>query len=193
MALLGLNTANIETKRLIVRNALTVDDPAGLYDGFKAMWQKETLSEYDREVLGDSTLVDLARRWYPAYGWSNLDDRPLTEKLAAVDQVTFMRDDVLVKVDRATMAYGLEARSPLLDWRIVEFAGSLPVEFKAADGVYKRLLRDAVERRIGGQLARLQKRGFGVPMPADLPDAPTPAAQWSRFVEQQWRAQWGRH
>ena len=184
---MGFNPDNLETKRLIVRLALASDDPAQLYDPFKAMWQREHLSAYDQEVLGDASLATMARRWYPSYSWSAVQERPLMEQLAALDQVTFMRDDVLVKVDRATMAYGLEARSPLLDHRIVEFACSLPLQFKAHDGVFKRILRDAVERRVGGDLSRLRKRGFGVPLPPNLPDAPTTTAQWSKFVEQQWR------
>jgi len=98
-----------------------------------------------------------------------------------------MRDDVLVKVDRATMFYGLEARSPLLDHRIVEFGLSLPPEYKLQGRKTKRILRDALARRVPTGVATLRKRGFGAPLPAGLPDGPTPAARWSKFVEGAWR------
>jgi len=75
------------------------------------------------------------------------------ELLAALELVTAMRDEILVKVDRGTMAYSLEARSPLLDYRIIELALSLPLEFKAHRGVYKRILRDACARRVDPSLA----------------------------------------
>lgn len=184
---MGLNTDNLEIKQLILGELLRSKRVEQLYDPFKAMWQKGHLDERDRAVLGTSCLVDLAQQWYPQYGWDGLADRTLPERLAAVDMVTFMRDDVLVKVDRATMAYSLEARSPLLDHRIVHFASSLPAPFKFGGGEFKKILRDAVRRRIGGDLASLGKKGFGVGMPPNLPQAPTPAAAWSKFVEREWR------
>jgi asparagine synthetase B (glutamine-hydrolysing) len=100
--------------------------------------------------------------------------------------VTFLRDDVLVKVDRATMFYGLEARSPLLDHRIVEFGLSLPLEYKLQGRKTKRILRDALDRRVPTGVAALQKRGFGAPLPEDLPDGPSLGVRWNRFVEIAW-------
>ena len=99
----------------------------------------------------------------------------------------FMRDDVLVKVDRATMAYGLEARSPLLDYRIVEFGTSIPLEYKSKSGRHKRILRDALSTRLKGNISNLRKSGFDIPLPDDLPHGSDLQTRWNIFVEDQWR------
>lgn len=80
------------------------------------------------------------------------------------DTTTFLPGDILVKVDRAAMAVGLEPRSPLLDPRIVDFSMSLPVEFKiGADGVCKKILRDAFQDLWPESVRTRGKTGFGVP------------------------------
>jgi asparagine synthase (glutamine-hydrolysing) len=73
-------------------------------------------------------------------------------------------DDLLVKVDIATMAYGLEARSPLLDQDLMEFAASLPSDFKLKRGIKKYILRQAVKSRLPAEIIERRKMGFGVPL-----------------------------
>ena len=82
----------------------------------------------------------------------------------------FLTDDVLVKVDRSTMAHSLEAREPFLDHRIVEFARRLPAAFKYRDGETKYLLRRLLAKHLPEEIVRLPKRGFTVPLKRWLRD-----------------------
>jgi asparagine synthase (glutamine-hydrolysing) len=85
-------------------------------------------------------------------------------KIIAFDYKTYMVDDVLTKVDRATMSIGLEGREPLLDHRIVEFVSQLPSELKYNKGVKKYLLKKIVHKYIPKQLMDRPKAGFAIPM-----------------------------
>lgn len=86
------------------------------------------------------------------------------ERMQFLDTITYLPDDILAKVDRATMAIGLEARVPLIDHRVVEFAWSLPPALKAANGQGKRLLRQVLYRHVPRQLVERPKMGFAVPI-----------------------------
>jgi len=81
-----------------------------------------------------------------------------------VDTKTFLVDSVMVKADRATMAHGLEARAPLLDYRIVEFAARLPDDMKLRGRQGKYILRKAQRSRLPAFLFDAPKRGFSVPI-----------------------------
>jgi len=76
----------------------------------------------------------------------------------------YMVDDILVKVDRATMYHSIEGREPFLDQRLVEFAAQLPVSFKIRDGETKYLLKKLLGRYLPEELYRLPKRGFAAPL-----------------------------
>lgn len=78
------------------------------------------------------------------------------------DQHTYMTDDVLVKVDRMSMAHALETRAPLLDHRIREFSASLPAELKLRGGKGKMLLRALAARRLPKEIIQAPKRGFSI-------------------------------
>jgi asparagine synthase (glutamine-hydrolysing) len=87
-----------------------------------------------------------------------------SERMMWLDAVLYLPDDVLVKVDRASMAVSLEARAPLLDYRVAEFAWRVPTELKIRDGEGKWLLRQLAYRLAPRELLDRPKAGFAVPV-----------------------------
>ena len=82
------------------------------------------------------------------------------------DLKTYLPDDILVKVDRMSMAHGLEVRAPFLDYRIIEFAATLPSRWKIMGNKKKIILRKAFSRLIPGNILNRPKHGFTVPLDA---------------------------
>ncbi len=89
---------------------------------------------------------------------------PPLEQMQAVDIRTYLPGDILVKVDRATMAYSLEARAPWLDYRVAELAARLPSWLKINGRVRKFVFKEAVRPYIPRELIERPKMGFSVPM-----------------------------
>jgi asparagine synthase (glutamine-hydrolysing) len=90
------------------------------------------------------------------------------DAMMLADFVSYLPDDLLCKVDRTSMAVSLEARAPLLDWRVAEFAWSLPLHMKLRDGVSKFLLKQVLLRYLPASMVHRGKRGFGAPVTAWL-------------------------
>lgn len=103
--------------------------------------------------------------------WLNIfytDYKKLSEseiqKAADLNIQLSLENDSLVKVERASRTYGLQVRSPFLDYRIVELARNLPVEFRFSDGIRKKILRDILEIYIPRDIFEQPKKGFSIPL-----------------------------
>lgn len=99
------------------------------------------------------------------------------DHMTLLDTVTYLPGDILVKVDRAAMAVGLETRVPMIDHRVFEFARRLPYEYKVRDGHGKDLLRKLLCRHVPEAMVNRPKKGFSVPL-----------AQWLRGPLKDWGA-----
>ena len=107
---------------------------------------------------GSAEAVDFKEQKYLFHNEKNI-----YERASDFDIKTYLNWDINTKVDRASMAYSLEARAPLMDYRIVEFARSLPTGFKFKDNVQKRILKDLLYRYVPKELFKRPKSGFTMP------------------------------
>lgn len=110
------------------------------------------------EPVPSHARLDAAYREAPA--------RHRVDRTLYADLLNYLPGALLVKADRMTMAHSLEARSPLLDHELLEFAATLPVHYKLRGRRTKRILRDAFSDMLPADLARRPKMGFGVPLAA---------------------------
>ncbi|HEY3198784.1 MAG TPA: asparagine synthase (glutamine-hydrolyzing) [Nitrospirales bacterium] len=133
---------------------LSAEDQAALYRQLVSHWTIPAAV-----VLGASEpmtiLSDRTR-------WSHLED--FRQQMMFVDTVTYLPDDILVKVDRASMGVGLEARVPLLDHRVLEFAWRVPISMNIQGRTGKRLLRKVLDKHVPLKLVDRPKMGFSIPI-----------------------------
>ncbi len=138
---------------------------------------------------GDAAYRALVTQWDPAAAvpgvaehkgvlWDSslADEMPdLLSRMQFLDLVTYLPDDILTKLDRATMSVALEGRVPLIDHRVVEFAWRLPRRMKIRGGTSKWLLRQVLHRHVPAELVTRPKRGFAIPL-----------AEWLRGPLRDW-------
>lgn len=105
--------------------------------------------------------------FYPSYfnddSLLRIDMEPLNQ-LLAVDYKTFLTDNNMFKIDKATMSIGLEGREPMLDHRIIEFMAQLPASYKIRKGISKFILKEIVHKHIPKELMERPKKGFLAPI-----------------------------
>jgi asparagine synthase (glutamine-hydrolysing) len=123
-----------------------------MYRSLLSVWQQPA-SLMSAEFAEDSD--------FGTQGW---DDSDLLRSMMRADQMVYLPDDLLAKVDRASMAVSLEARAPLLDYRVVEASWRLEREQLVERGVGKQLLRTLLYRYVPRELVDRPKMGFSVPV-----------------------------
>ncbi|TAI48587.1 asparagine synthase (glutamine-hydrolyzing) [Flagellimonas allohymeniacidonis] len=109
-------------------------------------------------------LLQSKNGWLRKYDHYRLLSKDFIQQAADLNTKLWLENDSNVKVDRASMAYAVEVRSPFLDYRIVEFARTLPINYRLRLGNKKRILRDLLSDYLPQDLFNLPKRGFSMPL-----------------------------
>jgi asparagine synthase (glutamine-hydrolysing) len=152
--------AHLPTRRLRRISDVLANEDSDTYASFVTLFGQRDVEALTGAISPDAPMYQQARRRS-----TELDPATMP---SLVDFVTYLPDDILVKVDRASMALGLEVRSPLLDQHVVEFALGLPMAFKQRGGETKWLLKQLLYKRVPRRLVDRPKQGFGVPLRAWL-------------------------
>jgi len=148
----------LPTRRLRRIADVLRNDDTDQYARFIAWWRREDIATMTGQLPPDG----------PAYADAMARSASLTrqDRAALVDLVSYLPEDILTKVDRASMAVSLEVRAPLLDHRVVEWAMGLPLSLKHRHRTTKWLLRRLLYKRVPRALVDRPKMGFGVPLAA---------------------------
>lgn len=133
---------------------LDARDDRELYRRMAGFWHRGL------PVVGSGT----ATEWHPWDDAAWASGQAFPERMMLADALTYLTDDVLVKVDRAAMGVGLETRAPFLDHRVFEFAWSLPLDFRIRGGETKAVLRHVAYRYLPRNLLDRPKSGFALPL-----------------------------
>jgi asparagine synthase (glutamine-hydrolysing) len=122
-------------------------------------WSQDTIGEFlsigGKDLFSNTVLSDAHFEQY---------HDGLLDAMMRTDYSSFLRDDILVKVDRASMHVSLECRDPFLDHRIAEFAYSLPTEYLLHNGEHKRILKQITRKWLSESIISAPKRGFMIPL-----------------------------
>lgn len=133
---------------------ITAHHANDFYERLLTFWQG-----HENLVLGVAPPTRLYADFKPDFDLQNF-----SERMMYLDALHYLPDDILVKVDRASMAVSLEARVPLLDHRVVEFAWQTPLGMKLRNDQGKWLLRQVLYRYVPEDFFKREKKGFGVPL-----------------------------
>ncbi len=127
---------------------------ANVHDGLPLYWEKDLLGAR----MKDRTV---SQRRIP---WSQDSARNLLAEFLQYDRTTRFTGEYMTKVDGGSMRYAVEARSPFLDHKLWEYAGSLPCGLRLHNGVLKAILRQIARKHLGDRVATGAKKGFGIPV-----------------------------
>lgn len=151
---LPMRIRNVGDKMHKLAELLTPASRAEFYERFMVQW---TCSE--DVVIGAARPGSISKKLIEQF-----QEHQYIESMMFADSITYLPDDILVKIDRAAMGVALETRVPFLDHRIVEFAWSLPLSYKLFNGVAKWPLRQILHKYVPRELIERPKMGFSVPI-----------------------------
>jgi asparagine synthase (glutamine-hydrolysing) len=140
-----------------LKNLLADPSPAELLKNLSQVFNKKEIDRLFNAPVSELPIGHSSKELVNGY------DDPLAYMMA-IDYQTYMVDDILQKVDRATMSVSLEGREPFLDQAIIEWAAKLPSEYKYYNGQKKYILRQIVHKYIPQQIMERPKMGFGIPV-----------------------------
>ncbi|MEP6925615.1 MAG: asparagine synthase (glutamine-hydrolyzing), partial [Pyrinomonadaceae bacterium] len=165
---LPTNTKNMafdfKAKRFI--NAVSNSDLVARHHSFFGSFttsEQESLLTSEVKSNNGADIYTEARKWF-----KDCDADNLIEKTQFLDMKFYLAEDILTKVDRASMAVSLEVRAPFLDPRVAEFAASLPANYKLNGRTSKFILKKAVAPLLPDFVTKRRKKGFGIPVAAWL-------------------------
>jgi len=151
----GARDPNFAEKVQKLAGFIPIDSPIMMYKSLVSHWREPTSVVIDSNE--HPTAVTDRSRW--------ADLRDFTQQMMFLDMVSYLPDDILVKVDRASMGVSLEARVPLLDdHRVAEFAWRLPASMKVRKKISKWILRQVLYQYVPKELIDRPKMGFAVPI-----------------------------
>lgn len=134
-------------------------DIAATYANFKNAFTATEINSLLARSMGGTSSIG-----HHFTDFADIQGLAIVSQLQIIDFKTYLPDDVLTKVDRASMSVGLESREPFLDPEIMECAGVIPDEFKHKDGKNKYILRKILYKHVPEELVDRPKKGFGVPI-----------------------------
>ncbi|MNQ42664.1 putative asparagine synthetase [glutamine-hydrolyzing] [compost metagenome] len=130
------------------------------------MLKTKTSDDYSWGIFTgfDSLQKKRNTKWFKLYDNFRFCAKDCIQRMADLNIKLWLENDSNVKVDRASMAYSVEVRSPFLDYRVIEFARTLPVSYRYNSGIKKKILRDILSEYIPEDVFNQPKKGFSVPL-----------------------------
>lgn len=151
------NKPNFHSRYDKLKNLLTDPSPSELLKNLSQVFTVIQIRNLFRDPVNELSTSFTSKELKSGY------DDPLAYMMA-IDYQTYMVDDILQKVDRATMSVSLEGREPFLDQSIIEWAAQLPSNYKYHNGIKKYILKEIVYKYIPKEIMERPKMGFGIPI-----------------------------
>ena len=144
--------------------SLKINFPEDKFRKIRKVYSEDSARDIYAGLLSDKNARELILDFKPSGNFVFCNDTSVVKQLMLLDQTFYLPLDILKKVDKATMANGLESRIPYLDHNIVQFCQSLPIEYLMKDGQPKSILRDILSEFVPSDYVNKPKIGFGIPI-----------------------------
>jgi len=150
----NLKQTNIKDKYTKFQRAVNSDSLEEMFENASSYVDKNEIARFLKVSKNQSLFKK----------WEKIEDVDFLDQMMAIDYKLFMNDDVLTKVDRATMSVSLEGREPLLDHRIIEYMARIPLNVKYKNNQGKYLLRQVLYKYLPKEMINKPKSGFQIPL-----------------------------